>query len=389
MQQNFENPFLSKNERLADLEQFLITNPEITRNKEFRGIDLHIHSNYSDGYWTPTSLVFHAFKAGLKTFALTDHDGFAGIDEAFDAVELCNKIFNANVEFIPGIEISTNYFYGTENTKKEIHILGYWPHTTKSEFIEIRKRIIGRDAAYFDAFQRNRTLRIYEMSSLFNTTLAKQIPELKKVDKTADVFISDKTVHRGLRNSIAPGRMLTVTGIFQLYNLYKQGKINEITDETFSKDYLQALSAAFDKFTSPQDVANAFFGTQKPSALIGYMGLTEKPSWAVEFIHSLGGFAVLAHPTKYIEACKTLIPELLSVKLDGIEIYSDYCTTLDEIRELETWKNEHCPNVFSTVGSDCHGYSLDKKINYRPNTCLGLCSALKQASPNRAVLFIR
>lgn len=50
-------------------------------------IDLHVHSNCSDGTLTPTELVDHAAALGLAAFALTDHDNTDGLWEAFTAAE--------------------------------------------------------------------------------------------------------------------------------------------------------------------------------------------------------------------------------------------------------------------------------------------------------------
>lgn len=75
-------------------------------------IDLHVHSNCSDGTLTPTELVDHAAALGLAAFALTDHDNTDGLLEAFAAAE------RAGVELVPGIEFSTEYL-GTD-----IHIVG-------------------------------------------------------------------------------------------------------------------------------------------------------------------------------------------------------------------------------------------------------------------------
>ena len=75
-------------------------------------IDLHVHSNISDGSLTPAELVDTAKKIGLKAFALTDHDTVAGIPEALSAAK------NSSVTVIPGIEISAEY------KGIDIHILG-------------------------------------------------------------------------------------------------------------------------------------------------------------------------------------------------------------------------------------------------------------------------
>lgn len=58
-------------------------------------VDLHVHSNASDGTCTPTEVVGLAARAGLKAIALTDHDTTAGIPEALLAGAACG------VEVIP------------------------------------------------------------------------------------------------------------------------------------------------------------------------------------------------------------------------------------------------------------------------------------------------
>lgn len=47
-------------------------------------IDLHVHSNCSDGTFSPAKLVQYAAQKGLKAFALTDHDTTDGIPEALE-----------------------------------------------------------------------------------------------------------------------------------------------------------------------------------------------------------------------------------------------------------------------------------------------------------------
>lgn len=75
-------------------------------------IDLHVHSTFSDGTYTPRELAACAKEKDLAAFALTDHDTTEGIDEASGAaVEL-------GMEFIPGIELSAEY------RERDIHILG-------------------------------------------------------------------------------------------------------------------------------------------------------------------------------------------------------------------------------------------------------------------------
>lgn len=75
-------------------------------------IDLHVHSNCSDGTLTPHELVCLAKDQGLSAFALTDHDTVSGLSEAMAHGN------QEGIEVLPGIELSTEY------QGKDIHIIG-------------------------------------------------------------------------------------------------------------------------------------------------------------------------------------------------------------------------------------------------------------------------
>lgn len=87
-------------------------------------IDLHVHSNCSDGTYSPGELVQYAAKKGLRAFALTDHDTTDGIGEAVA------EGLRRGVEVVPGIELSTNYW------GKDIHIVGLGIDTENVHFQE-------------------------------------------------------------------------------------------------------------------------------------------------------------------------------------------------------------------------------------------------------------
>lgn len=80
-------------------------------------VDLHVHSNRSDGSMTPSELVDLAVEKGLSAFALTDHDTVDGIFEALERAREWAKQ-GVQIEVIPGIEFSTEY------NGKDIHIVG-------------------------------------------------------------------------------------------------------------------------------------------------------------------------------------------------------------------------------------------------------------------------
>ncbi len=77
-------------------------------------IDLHVHSNASDGSLTPNEVADEAINIGLKAIALTDHDTVNGIKEILEYTK------DKDLEVVPGIELSCYY------NNREIHILGFY-----------------------------------------------------------------------------------------------------------------------------------------------------------------------------------------------------------------------------------------------------------------------
>ena len=74
--------------------------------------DLHTHSTFSDGTFTPSQIVAEALRTNLRAVALTDHNTVAGLPEFLEAAR------GTSLEAIPGVEISTGYL------GKEVHIVG-------------------------------------------------------------------------------------------------------------------------------------------------------------------------------------------------------------------------------------------------------------------------
>jgi 3',5'-nucleoside bisphosphate phosphatase len=78
-----------------------------------RFADLHLHTRYSDGSFTPRELVEHAARLGFAAIAVTDHDTLTGIPEALAAGQ------EFGVEVIPGVEITSRC------GPQELHMLAY------------------------------------------------------------------------------------------------------------------------------------------------------------------------------------------------------------------------------------------------------------------------
>jgi len=84
-------------------------------------IDLHTHTDCSDGSTAPGDLVSQAVAARLEALAITDHDTLAGYDAAvpFAAV--------ASLELICAVELSTRPEPRTPGKREpSVHVLGYW-----------------------------------------------------------------------------------------------------------------------------------------------------------------------------------------------------------------------------------------------------------------------
>jgi predicted metal-dependent phosphoesterase TrpH len=107
--------------------------------------DLHLHSNFSDGTYSPEEVVAHGARCGLAALALTDHDSVEGCARMTAACEA------AGIEFIPGAELTA------EQAGNELHLLGYFLDTQNAKLLaEIAK------------FQTVRQNRIREMVARLN-----------------------------------------------------------------------------------------------------------------------------------------------------------------------------------------------------------------------------
>jgi 3',5'-nucleoside bisphosphate phosphatase len=129
--------------------------------------DLHLHSHFSDGTYSPEELAAHARHCGLAAIALTDHDSVEGCPGTAQACEA------AGIEFVVGTELTA------EQDGNELHILGYCFDTQNVRLLT--------QIARFQAVRQN---RIREMVARLNRL---------KVPLSADAVFA-------LANCRAPGR---------------------------------------------------------------------------------------------------------------------------------------------------------------------------------------
>lgn len=99
-------------------------------------IDLHLHSDHSDGTETPAEVMRQAHAHGVRTAALTDHDTMSGWAEAAEAASALG------MTFVPGMEMSTQLQW------RSIHMLAYLPDPKNEALLaecnRVRDQRVGR-----------------------------------------------------------------------------------------------------------------------------------------------------------------------------------------------------------------------------------------------------
>ncbi|TGU85675.1 PHP domain-containing protein [Acinetobacter pittii] len=200
-----------------------------------QGIDLHTHSNISDGTLSPELLVQAAIDVNLHTLALTDHDTIDGLQRA----KIAAQGYDLNI--ISGAEISSQWSRPTTKKSYGVHIvaLNMQDETPILEALEQQKRI--------------RAQRAKVICELLEKCIGFQIYDdvLAKVENQAD---------RVTRTHIAKTLV--------------------------EKNVVTRPQQAFDRFLK-----------EGKRAFVKFEGLGLKET--IDVIHQSKGFAVLAHPTRY------------------------------------------------------------------------------------------
>ena len=215
--------------------------------------DYHIHTYYSDGVFSPEKIVDLALDAGLQAIALTDHDNVLSYEVAKEYL----KTKEVDLKIIQGIEVNTLY------KDYEVHILGYFPDVTKSDFKNLLK-----------VQQQARNKQTKEILALLNK---KEGIKIKYED---------------VKNRVAEGGSIGRPHIAKA-----------ITNAGGTSNVMEAYSKYIHR-------ASPVYVERK----------TVSPFDAVEIIYDSGGIPVIAHPYD-IDIAEKLIKELMNCGLRGIEAY--------------------------------------------------------------------
>lgn len=114
-------------------------------------IDLHMHTYYSDGQYSPDELMMKVKEAEIDIVSITDHDTVDGISEAIESGK------KYGIEVIPGLEISSDI------RDREVHILAYFFDQNNKELEDYLK--------FFRAERIKRAIRIIDKLNALNLPL--------------------------------------------------------------------------------------------------------------------------------------------------------------------------------------------------------------------------
>ena len=261
-------------------------------------IDLHIHTNLSDGVLTPKEVIDEAVKNKVSVIAIADHDTIQAYDE-----ELFEYANQKHIKIIPAVEISTKI------DKAGIHVLGYQIDLNNSELKQKLFKLRNARHDYLD----NVAVKLKELGYVVHYEALSQIETVTKAHIALDVISNLDNQKILLEN-------------FQ--HIPNQGEFIETIMNEGCPAYVKKE--------------------------------TITPKEASELIRKAGGKVVLAHPVAYQYEDGLNEEDILKIvsdmQADGIEadyIYID--RNQHKINECDKWNKfakEH--NLITTIGSDFH-----------------------------------
>ena len=261
-------------------------------------IDLHIHTNCSDGVLTPYEVIDEALKNKVDTISITDHDTVSAYTK--DLIEYAKT---NNINLIPGIEISTK-------TKKcGIHILGYNIDIHNKELIEKLEKV--RNARH--DYLKNVSKKLESLGYKVN------IDDLEKIESVTKAHIAEDIIS------------------------------NKANEELLLKEFKQIPSKGLFIETLMNEGCTAYVKKE-----------TITPKEASELIKKANGIVVLAHPVAYYyedNLTEDDIQELIDeIDPDGIEAYYIYIDkNNNKHNDIDKWsKFSKKNNKLMTIGSDFH-----------------------------------
>lgn len=269
-------------------------------------IDLHVHTNISDGALTPKEVIDEAANNNVSVLAIADHD----IIDAYTD-DLFNYAKEKKIEIIPAVEISTK-------TKKcGIHVLGYNidinSEKLKNKLFELRNI---------------RHKYLHDVSKALNDIGYKiDTDELDKIEAVTKAHIARDVIKHEENKDLL---------MKDFGHIPEMGEFIETIMNEGCKAYVKKDTV------SPKDAAN--------------------------IIRAAGGKVVLAHPVAYKHEDNLTEEDILELvketKADAIEANYIYINRDGvKINEVEKWNKFAKENgLLTTIGSDFHNFNKNSPI---------------------------
>ncbi|MDD2483808.1 MAG: PHP domain-containing protein [Eubacteriales bacterium] len=300
--------------RIQELSPLIEQSAKTDNIQEMSLIDLHLHTFYSDGTLSPAEVVKRAAERGVKTIAVTDHDGLFGVAEAMKAGEKVGVTVLPGIEFSAGLSTIEIELFESQAAGKDVfaHILGYG--------IDIGENKINAEI-----------MRIREMREIRNAALLNALNSIGCELLPQDLLFREGQDYVGKPNFAVA--------------LKKRGYISELKDAFAEGMFLR-----------------------HPEVRKVHREKVEAKD-AIELILGAGGDAVLAHPLKiggfkggpgYFDRLEALLEKLQEYGLSGMECRYSSHTAAQTERLISIAKKR---GLAITAGSDFHGPEFDKSLD--------------------------
>lgn len=279
-------------------------------------IDLHIHTNCSDGKFSPLEIIDMAKNNNVSIIAIADHDTLKAYNEVVFLYAA-----KKDIQLINAVEISTKFEgYG-------IHILGYG----------------------FD---------------LKNKELLKMIEKAENARLNYLLEVSEKLEQFGF-----------IVNLDNLKNFPSVTKYHIANEVIQNQKNDKLINNIFHKVPSIGEFIETIMNENCPCFVKKYCPTPKKIS---EIIKQAGGKVVIAHPVAYIYengfTIKDVEDLIKEIKPWGIESYYWYVDKFGKvINEVEKWKDvANKYGLVNTIGSDFHTFSPNNAVLGLLNTDLSL-----------------
>lgn len=305
-------------------------------------VDLHMHSTYSDGRYTPKELVQTAVLKNLRIIALTDHDSWNGYPEAAAEADRINKLYAAFLlqgksqsEAVGIIKEQLANFVQSAELKSVVGApeSGFFSNIKP----EIENSSFGNDLPLITV------LIGTEISTLYNERAVHVLgyrvnreyqPLLAKLNEMR--FKREHRLELILEKCRQNGMYITVEACDPSARAVGRP---HVAKAMVAMGYVKTVQEAFDKYLHRGGPCYV----EQPKM---------SPEEAVKLIHQAGGIAILAHPS---EIENPEIPEYLlkNIPFDGLEIWHPSARQEGHIEKWQQLAARY--NLLVSGGSDFHG----------------------------------